>query len=53
LVDFDYNALAELYLLKSRKGGPGTVSYRRFDAAAEALRFAVEELSPRSIGELS
>ncbi len=44
MVSFDYSAEAELFPLKSRKFGP--VGYRRFTSAAEAVRFAIEELHP-------
>jgi hypothetical protein len=40
---FDYNASAELFTGRTMKGG-GQVKYRRFDTAAEALRFAVEQM---------
>jgi len=43
LADFDFNAPAELYPSRSRRTR-GPVAYKRFDSAAEALRFAVEEL---------
>jgi hypothetical protein len=43
LNEFDYNAPAELFPSRSKKGR-GHVTYRRFDTAAEALRFAVEEM---------
>ena len=46
---FDYNAPAELFLAKrtmSRRE-----NYRRFATAAEALRYAVEDLrTPRALG---
>jgi hypothetical protein len=40
---FDYNAPAELYPGRNRKS-PKKISYRRFETAADAIRFAIEEL---------
>jgi hypothetical protein len=40
---FDYNAPAELFPTPS-KTHTGNLRYKRFDTAAEALRFAVEEI---------
>ena len=40
---FDYNAPAELFPTRS-KTHTGNLRYKRFDTAAEALRFAVEEI---------
>ena len=47
---FDYNAPAELFLSKpSAKGS--RKKYRRFATAAEALRYAVEDLRiPKAFG---
>jgi hypothetical protein len=39
---FDYNAPAEVFLSRPAKGC--RTKYRRFASAAEALRFAVEQL---------
>ena len=41
---FDYAAMAELYPARNYKRGLGHVTYKRFEIAAEALRFAMEEL---------
>jgi hypothetical protein len=40
---FDYDAAAELFPGRTMKGGRH-VKYRRFDTAAEALRFAIEQM---------
>jgi len=40
---FDYTASAELFAAKGRSG----LRYRRFARAAEAIRYAVEELPPK------
>ena len=46
---FDYNAPAELFLSKPAKGSH--TKYRRFATAAEALRYAVEDLRiPKAFG---
>ena len=45
LTGFDYNAPAELFPSRSKRG-KGQMRYRRFDTAAEALQFAMEEMPP-------
>ena len=46
---FDYSAPAELFLAKPPKGS--RTKYRRFATAAEALRYAVEDLrTPKAFG---
>ena len=46
---FDYNAPAELFLAKRPKGS--RENYRRFATAAEAIRYAIEDLrTPKAFG---
>jgi hypothetical protein len=48
LVGFDYGAPAELFPSRGwKKRNP--VAYKRFDTAAEAIRFAVEEMPPPAL----
>jgi hypothetical protein len=46
---FDYDAAAELFPGAARPARGKPVGYRRFVSAAEALRFAMEELSPGAL----
>lgn len=43
MAQFDLNAPAELFPSRNRKFA-SKIKYRRFDHAADAIRFAVEEL---------
>src|SRR5215472_6058350 len=48
---FDYGVPAELFMAKRKAGARQPLRYRRFATAAEAIRFAVEELpAMRSLG---
>jgi hypothetical protein len=46
LVGFDYSAEAELFPARNRKSTRQLIGYRRFAHAADAIRFAIEELPP-------
>jgi hypothetical protein len=48
---FDYNSPAELFVPKRKGGVRPPLNYRRFDTAAEAIRFAVEDFpAVRTLG---
>ena len=48
-MSFDYKAPAELFVAKPMKGS--RTKYQRFATAAEAIRYAVEDLrTPRAFG---
>jgi hypothetical protein len=49
MASFDYGAEAELFPSVARASRRQPVGYRRFASAAEALRFAIEELAPESL----
>lgn len=42
---FDYSEPAELYGGNTWTGGPSAIKYRRFDTAAQAIRYAMEVLT--------
>jgi len=46
---FDYDAQAELFSARGRKSGRQSSGYKRFDRAADAIRFAIEELPPEQL----
>jgi hypothetical protein len=46
---FDYETAAELFEVQGRISGRRSCGYRRFDRAAEAIRFAVENLPPKQL----
>jgi hypothetical protein len=46
---FDYDAVAELFQARNRNTNRQFAGYRRFDRAADALRFAIEELPRKSL----
>jgi hypothetical protein len=46
MTTFDYAASAELFPTRSRKARRTPIGYKRFDRAADAIRFAMEEMPP-------
>ncbi len=49
--DFDYSAPSELFMTHARAGRRQPTTYRRFPTAAEAIRYAIEEVpAPLLIG---
>jgi hypothetical protein len=46
IVGFDYRAEAELFPRRYRRPKRHPIGYRRFTHAADAIRFAIEELPP-------
>jgi hypothetical protein len=46
---FDYTAEAELFPARSWKISARRVTYKRFENAAEAVRYAIEELPPQHL----
>ena len=46
---FDFTATAELFPARSWKASARRITYKRFDKAAEAVRYAIEELPPQHL----
>jgi hypothetical protein len=46
---FDYDMSAELFSCRVSKGRRQPLAYRRFARAAEAIRFAIEDLSSQAL----
>jgi hypothetical protein len=49
MTEFNYNAAAELFSTKRRMPRRQPFGYKRFERAAHAIRFAMEDLSPESL----
>jgi hypothetical protein len=44
---FNFDALGELFSVRGRKFGNQSSGYRRFERAADAIRFVIEEMPQR------
>lgn len=49
MAGFDYSTEAELFPSRNRRSGRQPFGYRRFAQAADAIRFAIEELPSGSL----
>ena len=50
MAEFNYNAAAELFPTRKRIPRRQPLGYKRFAQAADAIRFAMEDLSPDLLG---
>ena len=41
---FDYSSPAEVYAAGGKRAGRSSMTYRRFETAAKAIRYSIEEL---------
>ena len=46
---FNYETAAELFEVQGRISRRRSCGYRRFDRAADAIRFAIEDLAPKQL----
>ncbi|MGJ0504205.1 MAG: hypothetical protein ACR65X_10805 [Methylocystis sp.] len=49
----DYRTEAALFFCKAAKSNSKSLSFRRFAQASEAIRYAVEELTPKALASCS
>jgi hypothetical protein len=49
MVEFDYDAAAELFPTRRRSLGRQSFGYKRFAQASQAIRFAIEDLPPECL----
>ena len=47
--NFNYSGSAELYTVDKRRAGRHSMTFRRFETAAKAIRYSIEELPDASL----